>query len=239
MEQARPVPAPRRLYPELRPANYENIEIRRPNSPSNNINHNNIKKLNINAENLHGNCAEKKLPSSGQNKLILQENNSDSQQPIYGPDANENVQEPVYATPRPAPRQRLPPAGEPEDSYPDPDDEVPLRILRAAPQIPPKPLNILLDQRSSICSEVSTTSVQTPGKADEDREGSRYASNASLDCSESSHSGKFKSQSPGYVDAVDSSIPQSDHPDPNGHHPQAESSSAEQSSGSQDGDDDK
>lgn len=185
------------------------------------------------------NCAEKKLPSSGQNKLILQENNSDSQQPIYGPDANENVQEPVYATPRPAPRQRLPPAGEPEDSYPDPDDEVPLRILRAAPQIPPKPLNILLDQRSSICSEVSTTSVQTPGKADEDREGSRYASNASLDCSESSHSGKFKSQSPGYVDAVDSSIPQSDHPDPNGHHPQAESSSAEQSSGSQDGDDDK
>nr|NP_573183.2 Rho GTPase activating protein at 15B, isoform C [Drosophila melanogaster]AAF48686.3 Rho GTPase activating protein at 15B, isoform C [Drosophila melanogaster] len=238
MEQARPVPAPRRLYPELRPANYENIEIRRPNSPSNNINHNNIKKLNINAENLHGNCAEKKLPSSGQNKLILQENNSDSQQPIYGPDANENVQEPVYATPRPAPRQRLPPAGEPEDSYPDPDDEVPLRILRAAPQIPPKPLNILLDQRSSICSEVSTTSVQTPGKADEDREGSRYASNASLDCSESSHSGKFKSQSPGYVDAVDSSIPQSDHPDPNGHHPQAESSSAEQSSGSQDGDDD-
>ncbi|XP_032581262.1 uncharacterized protein LOC6618019 isoform X2 [Drosophila sechellia] len=197
MEQARPVPAPRRLYPELRPANYENIEIRRPNSPSNNINHNNIKKLNINAENLHGNCAEKKLPSSGQSKLILQENNSDNQQPIYGPDANENVQEPMYATPRPAPRQRLPPAGEPEDPYPDPDDEVPLRILRAAPQIPPKPLNILLDQRASICSELSTTSVQTSGKAGEDREESRYASNASLDCSESSHSGKFKSQSPG------------------------------------------
>ncbi|EDW46213.1 GM13480 [Drosophila sechellia] len=144
----------------------------------------------------------------------------------------------MYATPRPAPRQRLPPAGEPEDPYPDPDDEVPLRILRAAPQIPPKPLNILLDQRASICSELSTTSVQTSGKAGEDREESRYASNASLDCSESSHSGKFKSQSPGYVDAVDSSIPQSDHPDPNGHHPQAESSSAEQSSGSQDGDDD-
>ncbi|XP_017064500.1 uncharacterized protein LOC108103500 isoform X2 [Drosophila eugracilis] len=197
MEQARPVPAPRRLYPELRPANYENIEIRAPNSGANNINNNNIKKLNINAENLHGNCAEKKLPSSGQNKLILQENNSDSQQPIYGPDANENVQEPVYAIPRPAPRQRMPQTEDQEDQDPDHEDEVPLRILRAAPQVPPKPLNILPDQRNSICSEVSTTSVQTRGKTDEDREGSRYASNVSLDCSESSHSGKFKSQSPG------------------------------------------
>ncbi|XP_070853575.1 uncharacterized protein RhoGAP15B isoform X2 [Drosophila suzukii] len=196
MEPARPVPAPRRLYPELRPANYENIEIRPPNSGGNNINNNNIKKLNINAENLHGNLAEKKLPSSGQNKLILQENNSDSQQPIYGPDANENVQEPVYATPRPAPRQRLPPAEDP-DADPQDEEEVPLRILRAAPQVPPKPLNIPLDQRASICSELSTTSVQMLGRADEDREGSRYASNASLDCSESSHSGKFKSQSPG------------------------------------------
>jgi len=76
------------------------------------------------------------------------------------------------------------------------------------------------------------------GRADEDREGSRYASNASLDCSESSHSGKFKSQSPGYVDAIDSSIPQS--PDPSGEDPQPDSS-AEQSSasGSQEGDDDK
>ncbi|XP_052855956.1 uncharacterized protein LOC128264498 isoform X2 [Drosophila gunungcola] len=211
MEQARPVPAPRRLYPELRPANYENIEIRTPNNISNiNINNNNnninnIKKLNINAENLHGNCAEKKLPSSGQNKLILQENNCDSQQPIYGPDANENVQEPVYATPRPAPRQRLQPAEDPNhdpdhdhDHDPEDEDEVPLRILRSAPQVPPKPLNILPDQRASICSEVSTTSGHAlGGRADEDRDGSRYASNASLDCSESSHSGKFKSQSPG------------------------------------------
>ncbi|XP_016970701.1 uncharacterized protein LOC108038425 isoform X2 [Drosophila rhopaloa] len=198
MEQARPVPAPRRLYPELRPANYENIEIRMPNNASNNMNNNNnIKKLNINAENLHGNCAEKKLPSSGQNKLILQENNCDSQQPIYGPDANENIQEPVYATPRPAPRQRMPPTGHEVDPDPEDEDEVPLRILRAAPQVPPKPLNILPDQRASICSEVSTTSTHAMGKADEDRDGSRYASNASLDCSESSHSGKFKSQSPG------------------------------------------
>ncbi|XP_016962825.1 uncharacterized protein LOC108033122 isoform X1 [Drosophila biarmipes] len=236
MEPARPVPAPRRLYPELRPANYENIEIRPPTSGGTSINNNNIKKLNINAENLHGNLAEKKLPPSGQSKLILQENNSDGQQPIYGPDANENVQEPVYATPRPAPRQRLPPSEDPNaDADPQDEDEVPLRILRAAPQVPPKPLNIPLDQRASICSELSTTSVQ--GRADEDREGSRYASNASLDCSESSHSGKFKSQSPGYVDATDSSIPQS--PDPSGEDPQAESS-AEQSSasGSQEGDDD-
>ncbi|KAH8366491.1 hypothetical protein KR084_011110 [Drosophila pseudotakahashii] len=229
MEQARPVPAPRRLYPELRPANYENIEIRTPHTNSgaiNNNNNNNIKKLNIDADNLHGNCAEKKLPSSGQSKLILQENNCDSQlQPIYGPDANENVQEPLYATPRPAPRQRMMPAEDPDEE----EDEVPLRILRAAPQVPPKPLNIPNDPRASICSEVSSTSARTLGKAGEDREGSRYASNVSLDCSESSQSGKFKSQSPGYVDAVDST-------DPNGE--RESSSSAEQSSGSQDGDDD-
>ncbi|XP_017056228.1 LOW QUALITY PROTEIN: uncharacterized protein LOC108098055 [Drosophila ficusphila] len=242
MEQARPVPAPRRIYPELRPANYENIEIRPPPTNNNINNNNNIKQLNINAENLHGSLAEKKLPSSGQNKLILQENNSDSQQPIYGPDANENVQEPVYATPRPAPRQRMPAAEESgRDPDPEHEDEVPLRILRAAPQVPPKPLNVPpSDQRASICSEVSTTSVQIPGRADEDRDGSRYASNASLDCSESSQSGKFKSQSPGYVDAdsVDSPVPRSQ--DPNGDDSQAESSAelSSSSSGSQEGDDD-
>lgn len=233
------MPAPRRLYPELRAANYENIEIRSPNitqnnanSANNNNNNNNIKKLNINAENLHGNCADKKLPSSGQNKLILQENNCDAQQPIYGPDANENVQEPVYATPKPAPRQRMPtesPGGN------DEEEVVPLRILRAAPQVPPKPLNIPPDQRSSVCSEMSTTSAVTLGRADEDRDGSRYASNVSLDCSESSQSGKFKSQSPGYVDAVDSS---SIVKEP-GEEPEDDqlSSSGEQS-GSQEGDDD-
>ncbi|XP_017004411.2 uncharacterized protein RhoGAP15B isoform X2 [Drosophila takahashii] len=195
MEQARPVPAPRRLYPELRPANYENIEIRTPqanNNNNNSNNNNNIKKLNINAENLHGNCGEKKLPSSGQSKLILQENNIGDSQPIYGPDANENVQEPLYAIPKPAPRQRAMPI---EDQDQDPDqnpDEVPLRILRAAPQVPPKPLNN--DPRSSICSEVSSSRA---GEDRLDREESRYASNVSLDCSESSQSGKFKSQSPG------------------------------------------
>ncbi|KPU77360.1 uncharacterized protein Dana_GF21757, isoform B [Drosophila ananassae] len=208
MEQARPVPAPRRLYPELRPGNYENIELRPPSTTittTNNIggntttthNNNNLKKLNIDAENLHGNCTEKKLQAGGHSKLILQESNVDLQQPIYGPDANENVLEPEYAVPRPAPRQRLPPEPEVEEA-------VPLRAVRAAPQVPPKPLNIPAEQRFSVCSEMSTTSAATQGggagragEERQDREDSRYASNASLDCSESSQSGKFKSQSPG------------------------------------------
>ncbi|KAH8236905.1 hypothetical protein KR032_006020 [Drosophila birchii] len=197
MEQARPVPAPRRLHPELTPANYENIEIRPPNISKNNVssnsvkNNNNTKELNINAQNLYTNCSDKKLPSSVQDKLMLQ--------PIYGPDANKNVQEPIYTTPKPAPRQRMPTESQSEKEGNRDGESVPVRILRAAPQVPPK-----RDQRSSVCSELSTTSVMTVGKADEDQDGSRYASNISLDYSESSQSGKFKSQSPGYVDAVES-----------------------------------
>lgn len=240
MEQARPVPAPRRLYPELRPANYENIEIRPPSTnnisgssstnTTNNNNNNNLKKLNINAENLHGSCSEKKLQSGGHSKLILQESNVDLQQPIYGPDANENVLEPEYAVPRPAPRQRLPP--EPE--------VVPLRAVRAAPQVPPKPLNIPAEQRFSVCSEMSTTSAATQaGRAGEEREDSRYASNASLDYSESSQSGKFKSQSPGYVGAVESPSPegpQTPEEGDEGHQmPDAGSQSSSEKSASQDG----
>ncbi|KAH8336183.1 hypothetical protein KR074_009935 [Drosophila pseudoananassae] len=254
MEQARPVPAPRRLYPELRPANYENIEIRPPSTTTttttpnnNNNNNNNLKKLNINAENLHGNCSEKKLPAGGHSKLILQESNAvDQQQPIYGPDANENVLEPEYAVPRPAPRQRLPPEPEAEE------EAVPLRAMRAAPQVPPKPLNVpAADQRFSVCSEMSTTSAATQGKGGEDREDSRYASNASLDCSESSQSGKFKSQSPGYVDGVDSPPPsplpddpqtpdgEDGEPEDRPDHPAASQpeSSSEKSSASHDGQD--
>ncbi|KAH8409277.1 hypothetical protein KR009_011815 [Drosophila setifemur] len=223
MEQARPVPAPRRLYPELRPANYENIELRTPPTNTNNINNNNIKKLNINAENMHGSCAEKKLPSSGQNKLILQENNCDAQQPIYGPDANENVQEPEYAIPRPAPRQRVPQEseGKVENQLSAGQEEVtPMRAIRAAPQVPPKPSNFQADQRFSICSEVSTTSAVTLERSGEDRgEDSRYASNASLDYSESSQSGKFKSQSPGYVDPASIIHPGSRHDPPDHDHP--------------------
>ncbi|KAH8288223.1 hypothetical protein KR054_010110 [Drosophila jambulina] len=201
MEQTRPVPAPRRLYPELRPANYENIEIRNPNISQSNVasysgnknnNNNNIKQLNINAENLHTKCSDKELPSSGKNKLMLQ--------PIYGPDANENVQGPIYAAPKPAPRQRMPTESSSEKDGNHDCELGTLRILRAAPQVPPKP-----EQRSSVCSEISTTSVITEGRTDENRDGSRYASNISLDCSENSHTGKFKSQSPGYVDAIDSS----------------------------------
>ncbi|SPP78111.1 uncharacterized protein LOC117581408 isoform X1 [Drosophila guanche] len=202
MEQARPVPAPRRLCAsELRPASYENIEIK-PNNINNNNNNNNntnisLKRLNINAENLHGHCGEKKLPASGQNKLqVLQENNAEHPQPIYGPDANENVPtEPIYAAPRPAPRQRPPPAESPQNEVEVDVDTVPLRAVRTAPQVPPKPPG--LEQRSSICS-LASTAGQTAGDA------SLYGSNASLDCSsQGSQSGRFKSQSPGYVDDVD------------------------------------
>ncbi|KAH8250621.1 hypothetical protein KR038_002683 [Drosophila bunnanda] len=232
MEQPRPVPAPRRLYPELRHANYENIEIRTPNisqsnaapNSDNSNNNNNTKELNINSENLHTNCSDKKLPSSGQNKLMLQ--------PIYGPDANENVQDPIYAAPTPAPRQRMPTESPSEKEGNHDGESMPLRILRAAPQVPPKP-----DQRSSVCSELSTTSAVTAGRADEDRDGSRYASNISLDYSESSHSGKFKSQSPGYVDAVDSSSTHKSQE--HGEDPEDEQSSCSgEQSESRDGDDD-
>ncbi|XP_034480714.1 uncharacterized protein LOC117786511 isoform X2 [Drosophila innubila] len=235
--QARPVPAPRRLYPEMRTANYENIEInvRSSSSSSNNINsnqnnnnhkhtHNNnnsaCKKLNINVENLHGSCVEKKLPSSSHNKLILQEANVE--QPIYGPDANENVPvEPLYATPKPAPRQRAraellqeqeeQEEHEEHEEHEEQEEEsaeqedrqkqqvtASNRSLRAAPQVPSKPLNVEQERRRpdrcSISSEFSTTSIGGNGQLEDDL---RYTSNGSLDCSESSQSGKFKSPSPG------------------------------------------
>ncbi|XP_023178671.2 uncharacterized protein LOC111604732 isoform X1 [Drosophila hydei] len=230
--QTRPVPAPRRLYPELRAANYENIEInvgsnasRSPancnnnnsanNNANNNNNNNNINiissnsnkmKLNINAENLHGSCAEKKLPASGQSKLILQEQNVE--QPIYGPDANENVPaEPLYAMPMPAPRQRaraelLPEMTEEMAEQGKKQEQqapaVPL-VMRAAPQVPSKPLNIEQERRRpdrcSISSEFSTTSAS--GANGQPENDSRYTSSGSLNFSESSQSNKFKSPSPG------------------------------------------
>ncbi|KAH8387242.1 hypothetical protein KR093_005846 [Drosophila rubida] len=233
--QARPVPAPRRLYPELRPANYENIEINVSSSSSsgnhtNQINHNHshshgsgsgnsgCKKLNIDVENMHGSCGEKKLPANSHNKLILQELNVE--QPIYGPDANENVPpEPLYATPKPAPRQRaraellLDKEAEEEEEQGDvqqaaaavQQEQQGKKALRAAPQVPAKQLNVELDrrrrERCSISSEFSTTSIGGNGQPEDD---SRYASNASLEGSESgSQSGKFKSPSPGYVDEAE------------------------------------
>ncbi|XP_030567279.1 uncharacterized protein LOC115767222 isoform X1 [Drosophila novamexicana] len=221
--QTRPVPAPRRLYPEVRVANYENIDINvgsgstsANNHNCNNNNHNNNKKLNINAENLHDSCAEKKLPASSHSKLILQEHNVE--QPIYGPDANENVPaEPLYATPKPAPRQRAlaellledEHVGEAEGKEKDQPAIASPKAMRAAPQVPSKPLNIEADRRRaerySISSELSTTSISGGGGGVSGANGqpendSRYTSNASLDCSESSQSGKFKSPSPGYVD---------------------------------------
>ncbi|XP_039959581.1 uncharacterized protein LOC120774204 isoform X1 [Bactrocera tryoni] len=109
-DSCRPVPAPRRLYPELRKTDYENVTVELIN-----------KNLNINSENIHTvtNCTEK-VPNNkiffgthsdqedagsvGTRKSILTETND-----LYGPNANEEVTAaPIYATPTPAPRPRKP-----------------------------------------------------------------------------------------------------------------------------------
>lgn len=111
-QTCRPVPAPRRLYPELRKSEYENVTVELIN-----------KNLNINSENLQNNAnSNEKVPNNKvfllypnlsedidklttntgtTQKSILTETND-----LYGPDANENV--PLYSTPRPAPRPRKP-----------------------------------------------------------------------------------------------------------------------------------
>lgn len=109
----RPVPAPRRLYPELRKSEYENVKVELMN-----------KNLNINSENIQNNANNSdKVPNNkvfllyptlpdvdsdnrnvnatATQKSILTETND-----LYGPNANENV--PIYTTPRPAPRPRKP-----------------------------------------------------------------------------------------------------------------------------------
>ncbi|XP_011178962.2 uncharacterized protein LOC105209960 isoform X2 [Zeugodacus cucurbitae] len=109
-DSCRPVPAPRRLYPELRKTDYENVTVELIN-----------KNLNINSENIHTitNCSEKvpnnkiffgthsdqeDTSSCGTRKSILTETND-----LYGPNANEEVPPaPIYATPTPAPRPRKP-----------------------------------------------------------------------------------------------------------------------------------
>lgn len=109
-DSCRPVPAPRRLYPELRKTDYENVTVELIN-----------KNLNINSENIHTvtNCTEK-VPNNkiffgaqsdqedansvGTRKSILTETND-----LYGPNANEEVAPaPIYAAPTPAPRPRKP-----------------------------------------------------------------------------------------------------------------------------------
>ena len=108
----RPVPAPRRLYPELRKSEYENVKVELIN-----------KNLNINSENIQNNANNSdKVPNNkvfllyptlpeeldnrnvnatSTQKSILTETND-----LYGPNANENV--PIYSTPQPAPRPRKP-----------------------------------------------------------------------------------------------------------------------------------
>ncbi|XP_053949674.1 uncharacterized protein LOC128857886 isoform X1 [Anastrepha ludens] len=108
-DSCRPVPAPRRLYPELRKLDYENVTVELIN-----------KNLNINSENIHTitNCTEKvpnnkiffgslsdQEDTSSARKSILTETND-----LYGPNANEAVDSsaPIYSTPTPAPRPRKP-----------------------------------------------------------------------------------------------------------------------------------
>ncbi|XP_046803617.1 uncharacterized protein LOC111683202 isoform X1 [Lucilia cuprina] len=182
----RPVPAPRRLYPELRKSEYENVKVELIN-----------KNLNINSENIQNNAnSNEKVPNNKvfllyptlpedvdrlsihsltTQKSILTETND-----LYGPDANENV--PIYSTPRPAPRPRkpqntdiqnyentviTPPVIEPattQSSSPDTSTGAVNKTLRKAPELPPKTyLNFERDnerRRSnySISSEFSTTS---------------------------------------------------------------------------------
>ncbi|XP_037934591.1 uncharacterized protein LOC119668963 isoform X1 [Teleopsis dalmanni] len=178
-ELCRPVPAPRRLYPELRKSEYENVTIDLIN-----------KNLNINTENIHNltNCADK-LPNnkvflgalteeetSTNNKSILTETND-----LYGPDCNENVPIDLYTTPTPVPRPRKPQNSDNptnnEDIYENSSSNavtIPNNagaisksltgtpILRKAPELPPKSvINVEQDKiqsRHSICSELSTTS---------------------------------------------------------------------------------
>uniref|UniRef100_A0A1I8Q100 Rho-GAP domain-containing protein n=1 Tax=Stomoxys calcitrans TaxID=35570 RepID=A0A1I8Q100_STOCA len=109
-QTVRPVPAPRRLYPELRKSEYENVAVELIN-----------KNLNIKSENLQNNVNNNEkvpnnkvfllyptlpddediTPTNYNHKSILTQTND-----LYGPNANENV--PIYATPKPAPRPRKP-----------------------------------------------------------------------------------------------------------------------------------
>ncbi|XP_017481353.1 PREDICTED: GATA zinc finger domain-containing protein 14-like [Rhagoletis zephyria] len=138
MEQedtCRPVPAPRRLYPELRKLDYENVTVELIN-----------KNLNINSENLHTvtNCTEK-VPNNkiffgshsdlddtaSTRKSILTETND-----LYGPNANETVATPgpIYSTPTPAPRPR-----KPQNTDVENDNNIyeNTEVLHASPQTTP------------------------------------------------------------------------------------------------------
>uniref|UniRef100_A0A1B0A0W8 Rho-GAP domain-containing protein n=1 Tax=Glossina pallidipes TaxID=7398 RepID=A0A1B0A0W8_GLOPL len=184
-EICRPVPAPRRLYPELSKTQYENVSVDLIN-----------KNLNINSENIQNNvsCSDK-VPNNkvfllyptlkeeteklNSPKTILTETND-----LYGPNANEDIN--LYSQPTPAPRPRKPQNNETqvyENAIIKPkineietlctDLSLDNRPLRRAPDLPPKIFaNIDRDreireireirQRShSISSEFSTTSSNT------------------------------------------------------------------------------
>lgn len=181
----RPVPAPRRLYPELRKSEYENVKVELIN-----------KNLNINSENIQNNTNSNEkiqnnkvfllyptlpedvdrmsLNAANAQKSILTETND-----LYGPDANENV--PIYSTPQPAPRPRKPQNSDVQNYENTVITPPPVlatqtppslesstgavsKAIRKAPELPPKTyLNFERDnerRRSnySISSEFSTTS---------------------------------------------------------------------------------
>ncbi|KAM7348009.1 rhoGAP_ARAP and RA_ARAPs domain-containing protein RhoGAP15B isoform 2-T2 [Cochliomyia hominivorax] len=239
----RPVPAPRRLYPDLRKSEYENVKVELIN-----------KNLNINSENIQNNAnSNEKVPNNkvfllyptltddvdrlslnatNAQKSILTETND-----LYGPDANENV--PIYSTPRPAPRPRKPQNTDIQnyentiitplpttissqvtqagDSTPESSTGAISKVVRKAPELPPKTyLNFERDnerRRSnySISSEFSTTSsihnTTSPIEAKDtnfkrDQFNKSFASfkssSSSLaDSIESSENTKYKSPSPG------------------------------------------
>ncbi|XP_075154252.1 rhoGAP_ARAP and RA_ARAPs domain-containing protein RhoGAP15B isoform X2 [Haematobia irritans] len=165
-QTVRPVPAPRRLYPELRKSEYENVAVELIN-----------KNLNIKSENLQNNVNNTEkvpnnkvfllyptLPEDGDitptnynHKSILTETND-----LYGPNANENV--PVYATPKPAPRPRKPQNNEIQ-AYEN-------TVIVPAPgqsqqQEQQQAQNILDNSRGAINRTSDTTPIQVTRRAPE------------------------------------------------------------------------
>ncbi|TMW44455.1 hypothetical protein DOY81_010466, partial [Sarcophaga bullata] len=228
----RPVPAPRRLYPELRKSEYENVKVELIN-----------KNLNINAENIQNNANNsEKVPNNkvfllyptlpeeldnrnvnatATQKSILTETND-----LYGPNANENV--PIYSTPQPAPRPRKPQNTDiqnyentiitPLAQVTPNDNLLPLtsntvesstgavsRDLGHASKVLRKAPE--LPPKTSI-HNVSITNETKDTNFKRDRLNKSYASYKSSSSSlaesiESSENSKYKSPSPGYLQHVD------------------------------------
>lgn len=172
-QTVRPVPAPRRLYPELRKSEYENVAVELIN-----------KNLNIKSENLQNNSNNNEkvpnnkvfliyptlptlsddtditVPSNHQQKSILTETND-----LYGPNANENV--PIYTapTPKPAPRPRKPQNNEMQNY--ENTVIVPASVSTGSQQQQQQPLNILDNSRGAINKTPNASPIQVTRRAPE------------------------------------------------------------------------